>query len=146
MTEEMPELVISGNSWATIHKVPHADVLMSGNYRLKLRKTGKGINAIYEKHVIRPIDIPNGKVEEVIAKLFIASYSLSDAEVSISHQAIGGGQGHYDYGTVANMSGWVILTKDEVIAMKALVELEKMKERNARAARKLEKQAALLRK
>lgn len=147
MTETtFEEIVITGHSWQTIHSVPNADTLMGSDYRLKIRKTGKGAKAIFEKKITRPIDIPNGRLEEVVAELLIAAQGLADAEVNTDYRAIGGGHGHYDYGIIANMTGWVVLSKEEVIAMKTLIELEKTRQRNLREAAKLEKQAALLRK
>lgn len=147
MTETtFEEITISGHSWQTIRSIPNADVLMGSDYCLNVRKAGKGAKTTFEKKITRPIDIPNGRLEEVVAELLIAAQGLSDTEISISNQALSGGHGHYDYGTVANMTGWVILSKDEVDAMKALIELEKVRSRKLREADKLEKQAALLRK
>ena len=147
MTETtFEEIVISGHSWQTIRSVPNADTLMGSDYRLSVRKTGKGSKAIFEKKITRPIDIPNGRLEEVIAELLIAAQGLTDAEVNTDYRAIGGGHGHYDYGIIANMTGWIVLSKEEVVAMKTLLELEKTYQRKMREAAKLEKQAASLRK
>lgn len=139
------ELTIVSDSWATTHNIPNADTLMNGQYTITVRKIGEGRESVYERLTTRTIPNPNGSIENVIAELLTIASVMKETTITTFNKAIGGGHGHYDYGVVTEVTGWVTLTKDEVTAMRKLQEVEKIRNRNIREAKKLEREAAKLR-
>lgn len=91
------EFTVDVHSWDAKNSVPNADSVLGHNYKALIRKTGKGRNALYERQVVRNVNVPNGALVEVISTLLAESNDMVDVTVRTTNTAVGGGHGHYDY-------------------------------------------------
>lgn len=133
-------------SWQEMSKIPNAETLYqsprnSGD--LSVRQSGK----IYQIKTDRSIQGRiKGTPEEVAQQQEALLYGLSDAELRIGEEAVGGGQGHYDYDIVTSVTGWRTMTPEEVTAWKQILELKKGQRKVEREISGLEKQIQALKK
>lgn len=137
-------ITVNVHDWDILNKF-NAFELMNRNYSLTVRKIGKGVNAVYQKKITRSAPNPNGDLIQVIADFVEIAQDMTEPEIKTSYNAVGGGQGHYDYAVQTHVTGWVTLSKEEVNIMNQLIVEDKAHNKRIREAEKLEKQAYKLR-
>lgn len=144
------EFKIHMSSWRECQDIEGAKELLSRSsnaYTLEVRKIGKGVKAIHQYKVDFKVPLAEVTGDGMEALAHISSYfeGLSDPEIKIGTEGVGGGQGHTDYATVARVIGWVTMTADNIKTMKTMQEKSKEHATKERKIAQLQKEIKKLR-
>jgi hypothetical protein len=126
-------------SWEAMTKIPHAEELFyvgRNSGTIEVRHVGN----LYQIKTVRTIDI-SGAAGDALVKMAAVSADMDDAEVSNTTEATGGGQGHYSYGTVTRITGWVTMTSEQIASFKTMQYNNKQTAKVEREIKKLNKMA-----
>lgn len=140
--ETYKELTLDTLDWKTANTPGNIHALTQGQTnKLHIRHAGKK----FQKQCTVTLTAVNKPLQEFMQELILLQLQVDDAVITVRSEAVGGGHGHYDYATVIKVTGWFDLTGEQVEGVKELQKLNKARDAREREARKLEKQAAMLR-
>lgn len=133
-------------SWSDMQKIPNSEALYNAGRNsgtIEIRQAGK----IYQVKTERQLSGSfSGSPEEIAELQEGLIYGLSDVTIATREEAVGGGQGHYDYDIVTRATGWRTMTAEEITAWKSIINLKKEHKKVEREISALQKQIQQLRK